>query len=268
MNINRHILLPAASLFALLLGGGCSKSPSPAPDDPQKGAIAFDCTVSPEVAVVADGTKAGATRTLPASCLPAPEQMKLKLKLVDPDKTFEMTYESMMDYDQPLLDPGSYTAGFSYGDPAEEGPDAAYFVGSTTCTIVARKTITQQVSHTLANALYTLHLSDWFKNYYTSYNLTVYTESGYQNGHTLVPDTNPTPIFVRPNTKLYLSGKATKTNGVEVEFPKTEIGVTAARTWHSIEIDAGSAGQASLDLRFDDTPTTVETREIELNPEA
>ena len=125
MNINRHILLPAASLFALLLGGGCSKSPSPAPDDPQKGAIAFACTVSPEVAVVADGTKAGATRTLPASCLPAPEQMKLKLKLVDPDKTFEMTYESMVDYDQPLLDPGSYTAGFSYGDPAEEGPDAA-----------------------------------------------------------------------------------------------------------------------------------------------
>ena len=266
--MNRHILLPAASLFALLLGGGCSKSPSPAPDDPLKGAIAFACTVSPEVAVVADGTKAGATRTLPASCLPAPEQMKLKIKLVDPDKTFEMTYESMVDYDQPLLDPGSYTAGFSYGDPAEEGPDAAYFVGSTTCTIVARKTITQQVSHTLANALYTLHLSDWFKNYYTSYNLTVYTESGYQNGHTLVPDTNPTPIFVRPNTKLYLSGKATKTNGVEVEFPKTEIGVTAARTWHSIEIDAGSAGQASLDLRFDDTPTTVETREIELNPEA
>lgn len=207
MNINRHILLPAASLFALLLGGGCSKSPSPAPDDPQKGAIAFDCTVSPEVAVVADGTKAGATRTLPASCLPAPEQMKLKLKLVDPDKTFEMTYESMVDYDQPLLDPGSYTAGFSYGDPAEEGPDAAYFVGSTTCTIVARKTITQQVSHTLANALYTLHLSDWFKNYYTSYNLTVSTESGYQSGHTLVPDTNPTPIFVRPNTKLYLSGQ-------------------------------------------------------------
>ncbi len=38
MNINRHILLPAASLFALLLGGGCSKSPSPAPDDPQSSA--------------------------------------------------------------------------------------------------------------------------------------------------------------------------------------------------------------------------------------
>lgn len=55
---------------------------------------------------------------------------------------------------------------------------------------------------------------------------------------------------------------------MEVEFPKTLIGTTEARTWHSIEIDAGSAGQASLDLRFDDTPTTVETREIELNPEA
>lgn len=265
--MNRHILLTAASLFALLQGG-CSKSPSPVPDDPQKGTVAFTCSVSPEVAAVTDGTKAGATRTLPASCLPGPEQMKLKLKLADPDKTFEMTYESMVDYDQPLLDPGSYTAEFSYGDPSEEGPEAAYFVGSTTCTIVARKTITQQVSHTLANSVYTLHLSDWFKSYYTSYNLTVYTESGYQSGHTQVPDVDPTPIFVRPNTKLYLGGKATKTNGVEVEFPKTEIGVTAARTWHSIEIDAGSAGQASLDLRFDDIPTTVETREIELNPEA
>ena len=265
--MNRPILLSAASLLILLLGG-CSTSPSPAPDDPQKGAIVFNSSVSPEVAVAAGSdTKAAATRTLPASCLPGPEQMKLKLT-ASSGPTFEMNYESMVDYDQPLLDPGSYTAKFMYGDPATEGPDEAYFEGTVTCTIVARKTVTQEVTHTLANSVYTLHLSDWFKNYYTSYSLTVYTESGYQSGHTQVPDLNPTPIFVRANTKLYLSGKATKTNGVEVEFPKTLIGTTEARTWHSIEIDAGSAGQASLDLRFDDTPTTVETREIELNPEA
>lgn len=139
--------------------------------------------------------------------------MKLKLT-ASSGPTFEMNYESMVDYDQPLLDPGSYTAKFMYGDPGDRRADEAYFEGTVTCTIVARKTVTQEVTHTLANSVYTLHLSDWFKNYYTSYSLTVYTESGYQSGHTQVPDLNPTPIFVRANTKLYLSGKATKTNGV------------------------------------------------------
>ncbi|MFR2062654.1 MAG: DUF4493 domain-containing protein, partial [Alistipes sp.] len=116
------------------------EKPSPARTS-AKGAIAFGCTVSRRLRSWRTLAKAGRRARCPL-ILPAPEQMKLKLKLVDPDKTFEMTYESMVDYDQPLLDPGSYTAGFSYGDPAEEGPDAAYFVGSTTCTIVARKTIT------------------------------------------------------------------------------------------------------------------------------
>ena len=148
--MNRPILLSAASLLILLLGG-CSKSPSPAPDDPQKGAIVFNSSVSPEVAVAAGSdTKAAATRTLPASCLPGPEQMKLKLT-ASSGPTFEMNYESMVDYDQPLLDPGSYTAKFMYGDPATEGPDEAYFEGTVTCTIVARKTVTQEVTHTLAN---------------------------------------------------------------------------------------------------------------------
>ena len=144
--MNRPILLSAASLLILLLGG-CSKSPSPAPDDPQKGAIVFNSSVSPEVAVAAGSdTKAAATRTLPASCLPGPEQMKLKLT-ASSGPTFEMNYESMVDYDQPLLDPGSYTAKFMYGDPATEGPDEAYFEGTVTCTIVARKTVTQEVTH-------------------------------------------------------------------------------------------------------------------------
>lgn len=47
--------------------------------------------------------------------------MKLKLT-ASSGPTFEMNYESMVDYDQPLLDPGSYTAKFMYGDPATEGP--------------------------------------------------------------------------------------------------------------------------------------------------
>jgi len=258
------------NMLSLALAG-CGKSPEPAPEDTQRGSIVFECSVSSQVSVVASGTKADpATRELPASCLPTSEQMALHI--CGCSSSFESHYETMADYDQPLLDPGDYTIEFSYGDPEAEGPDAACFSGTSTCTVVARTTVTHPVVHTLANALYTVELSDWFKNYYSEYHVSVHTESGYQSDHTSDEETTrastePTPIFVKPSTKLYLSGTAVKTNGVQVEIPKTEIGTTVARTWHTIRVDAGSTGQASLTLLLDDKPTAIETIEIELNPE-
>lgn len=265
--------------YVLLLGmlslvlGSCEKSPdpNPTPDNTQRGSLVFNCSISSTVAQTAAGTKAeSATRELPVECLPAVEQMALHLSASS--SSFECHYETMADYDQPLLDPGDYTVEFSYGDPEKEGPDAACFAGESTCTVVARKTVTHPVVHTLSNSLYTVELSDWFKNYYSEYQVIIHTESGYQSDHTSVDEavnasSEPTPIFVKPSTKLFLSGTATKTNGVQVEIPKTEIGTTVARTWHTIRVDAGAVGQASLTLTFDDTPTSVEVREIELNPE-
>ena len=271
----KKYLLFGILLFAL---GACKKSPTPTPDpdDTQRGSIVFECSISSEVAVASGVTKADpVTRELPASCLPSVTQMSMKLS--SQSASLEYQYETMDAYDQPLLDPGDYTVEFAYGDPEAEGPDAAYFAGSSTCTVVARKTVTHPVVHTLTNSLYTVELSDRFTNYYSEFHVSVHTESGYQSDHTSTDvsaadnlnATEPTPIFVKPATKLYLSGTATKTNGVQVEFPKTEIGTTVARTWHTIRVDAGSVGQAAgLELLFDDTPTSIEEQEIELNPEA
>ena len=76
-------------------------------------------------------------------------------------------------------------------------------------------------------------------------------------------------IFVKAESKLFLSGTATKSqNGVEVQFPEHEIGSTVARTWHKIEVDASQVGQGSIDIRLDDTLTPIELEEIEINPEA
>lgn len=69
-------------------------------------------------------------------------------------------------------------------------------------------------------------------------------------------------------TKLFLSGSATKTNGVKVEFPETEIGTTAARTWHTILLDAGAVGQASITVSLDDSPIEIKEVDVELNPDA
>lgn len=269
--MKKYVLL--WGMLSLVLGS-CEKSPdpNPTPDNTQRGSLVFNCTISSTVAQTATGTKADpATRELPAECLPAVEQMELHLCACS--SSFECHYETMADYDQPLLDPGDYTVEFSYGDLEKEGPDAACFAGESTCTVVARKTVTHNVVHSLANSLYTVELSDWFKNYYSEYQISIHTESGYQNNYTsadaaTATSSDPAPIFVKPATKLYLSGTATKTNGVQVEFPKTEIGTSVARTWHTIRVDAGAVGDVSLTVTWDDEPTEVKELEIELNPEA
>lgn len=251
--------------------GACEKSPAPTPDETQRGSIVFDCSVSSQVSVAAAGTKADpATRELPASCLPTVNQMEMHM--CGCNSSFECHYETMAEYDQPLLNPGDYTIEFSYGDPDAEGPEAAYFAGSSTCTVVARTTVSQRVVHSLANSVYTVELSDWFKNYYSEYQVSIHTESGYQSDlssgdETTRTSTESTPIFVKPSTKLYLSGTATKTNGVQVEFPKTEIGMTVARTWHTIRVDAGTVGHAGMIVTIDNTPIAIETIEIDLNPD-
>ena len=255
--------LPLGCLLLLLTG--CSKSTVPGPTDADKGSIRFDCNISAQVTTIQGGnTKADqATRELPASCLPDANQMKLHL--TGTSTATEYHYENMAAYDQPLLDPDDYTAHFTYGDPEAEGPQAAYFEGTTTCTVAARKTVTQSVTHSLSNSLYTLEFADWFKKYCQ---IQITTSSGYQSTHTITSETESVPIFVKPNSTLYISGTAVKTNGVEVTFPKTEIGTTAARTWHTIVVDAGSVGQASITIKFDDTPTSIEEIGVELNPEA
>ena len=177
----------------------------------------------------------------------------------------------MSDYDQPLLQAGSYKADFSYGNPDTEGENAGCFKGTKQFTVVARKTTTEQVSLSLVNSVYSLSCSEWFRQYYTDYDLTVRTESGFRSGFsgsTAKPLTGTLPVFVKAATKLFLSGSATKTNGVKVEFPETEIGTTAARTWHTILLDAGAVGQASITVSLDDSPIEIKEVDVELNPDA
>ena len=181
------------------------------------------------------------------------------------------SYETLADYDQPLLAEGNYTASFTYGDPEAEGAGAACFSGEEAFTIVARKTVTEPVSVSLANSVFTLVFSDWFRKYYSEFTVNIRTDSGFRAGFVgsaSSPLPQTVPQFVKAGTGLYMSGSATKTNGVEVAFPETLVGTTAARTWHTVTVDAGQVGQAGIVVSLDDTPVAVEEIPVELNPDA
>ncbi len=249
-------------MVSVILVIGCSKETL---SEVEKGFgdVMFECSVVPSIGeqVV---SKAGGQRILPDNCIPVPENLQLQLSN---SAGLVASYGQMADYDQPLLTAGDYKATFFYGNPEEEGAEACYFTGETDFSIVARKTITRQVSVALANAVYSLDFTEWFRKYYTTYNITISTESGNQSAFSS-PSTTTAPIFVKAATKLYLSGTATKTNGVKVEFPRTEIGTTAARTWHTISIDASQAGQAGIVVSLNDTPIDIQEISVEMNPDA
>lgn len=229
------------------------------------GGIEFECGIASYVALRDNGT-----RTLPEGVMPDVDDIALVITSND-DEELSLHYSTMRRYDKPLLTEGLYTAHFSYGDIDEQGEGKAYFVGEKSFTIIARTTITEEVTLSLANSVINLTTTEWFQKYYTDYSLTLRTDSGLERTYIGTADTpvvDTEAVFVKPATTIYLSGSAVKTNGIEVEFPETMLCVTRADTWHEIAITAGEASEGCIKIQLDDKMTKIKEKEIELNPEA
>ena len=181
------------------------------------------------------------------------------------------SYDVMSDYDQPLLQAGDYQADFSYGNPDTEGENAGCFKGNQTIyrrgaqdhdragfAVAGQLGLFAELFRMVQAILYRLRPD---RPHRIGLPVGLF-------GSTAKPLTGTLPVFVKAATKLFLSGSATKTNGVKVEFPETEIGTTAARTWHTILLDAGAVGQASITVSLDDSPIEIKEVDVELNPDA
>ena len=153
---------------------------------------------------------------------------------------------------------GNYTATANYGDMEQEGEKAAAFGGTTDFRIMARRTITASVATPLRNSALKVAFGEWFTTYYANPVITIRTESNHTFSFT--PAASHL-IFVKPGTRLYLSGRAEKAQtGTEVEFAETEIGTTAPCTLHTVTLTASEAGSGRPVIRFDETFTETEER--------
>lgn len=258
----RWMIIP---VLALVLSGCDNGIRSDANDVAATGGIAFECGIASRVALHNNGT-----RTLPESVMPDINDIALVITSNE-DEEFSLHYSTMRRYDKPLLTEGLYTAHFSCGDIDEEGEEKACFAGQTEFTIVARTTITEEVTLSLANSVINLTTSEWFQKYYTDYSLTLRTDSGLERTYTGTSDmpvVDTEALFVKPAGTISLSGSAVKTNGIEVEFPETVLCVTRPNTWHEIEVTAGEASEGCIKIQLDDKMMKIKEKEIELNPEA
>ena len=191
-----------------------------------------------------------------------------------------------------------YKAKVTYGDIEEEGKDKPYFEGvsvndnneEATFSVYPKQTKTVKILAKMANTCFTLHLTEWMLKYYEDIELSIHVGEGEtqkeykftenttdetRNIFTYTKETDATPapvhIFVKPGQAFYISGKAVKAqNGVEVEFPKTNIRTAAnvLKEYHyKITVDQDKAGSGVLNITFDDTFTEVTAVDGELNPD-
>ncbi len=274
--MKRHItpLLPAAAL--LLCIAGCSSDPAPVgPDNTADGTPTGNVRIaaSPAAAVSATvRTRTGETVELPDSLLPAGGEFALRITGIasgaeEEGTLYDRSWERLADFDSPQMPRGDYEALVLFGDSLAEGSGAACFAGRERFTILARRTQTVNVAATLRNAAVHLRFGEWFTRYYAEAEMTLRTETGATFRFTPGSDAEKL-IFVRAETKLYLGGRAVKAqNGAEVLFAETGIGTTAARTLHTIEVEAAGAGGSGLVIELDDTFARIDGETIELNPD-
>lgn len=247
-----------------LLGASCSTEDTPG-TTAGEGTAEFRTIICSQVE---NDTQVRAMIDLPANCQPAADNFHLVVRNQEGTVEYLAEYQTFSTYTAPPMPRGHYSATISYGNPSQEGSAAYCYEGSSDFTILARETIQGNITASLTNAAVSLECSEWFNKYYVDAQFIVRTAS--DNSFSFVPATSAqTIVFVKPGTKLFLKGTATKAqNGVQVVFPEQEIGGTTARTWHKIAVDASQAGQGSLSIRLDDTLTPVLPEEIELNPDA
>lgn len=280
MRMKRIWMLPA--LAAAILATACSSDEDGADFGP--GQLQFTCSAADRVADL--GTRAAEndpdgrkTVALPASVLPAGDDFRLHLTGTYSKDNVETTYDSSWEtlrsfhIQHPNLycTEANYSAYLSYGDPAAEGPGAAYFEGSATGIVPAVNTTTKvTVTARLANSCLRLLLDEWMTRYYTDIRLTVSTEEN-SFDFTAETATEDNVIFVRTGRLLTLKGTAVNAQtGKAVTFEEKAIGdgkKTAAETMHTIRLTQGKAGAGSIAIVFDETFTEVDLGTTELNPE-
>lgn len=261
-------ILYALTIAAAALAGGCSSDKEPIGEgNSDTGEVRITVAASAEVAVE---TRAG-TINLPAASIPDGDRFALRITGTYHDdmgqeQLYDRSWATVGAFDSPKMVRGDYTAAVTYGDMEMEGVNAACFSGTQDFSIFARKTVSATITASLQNAAFQVDFGEWFKKYYNNVIITIRTES--DHSFTFTP-ANTSVVFVKPAAKLFLKGSAVKTqNGVAVEFPETEIGTTAARTLHTVTVDASQAGGGKLLVDLDDNFIELEETVIELNPEA
>lgn len=174
----------------------------------------------------------------------------LALTLKSADGSYSHTWSSVDDFDPNAEFPiGDYEMTAVYGNPDQEGFDRPAYAGSTTFTVLENQTTSVDLTAKLVNSMISIEYSDDFKNYMSTYNAEIKSNT---TGKTVYYGARETrPVYVKPgNITLDLSfstpGGAENTLRIAT--------VTAVPRYH-YHVKVGlknQTGGTSLEVSFDE----------------
>lgn len=174
----------------------------------------------------------------------------LALRLVSDDGSFTKSWDNAGDFSESEEFPtGSYTLTAYYGDLEEEGIEKPYILGETTFDIQGAKTVSVDLTATVANSIVGIEFTENFRKYFSAFCGRIVSVNG---NEFLFSAHESTPVYIAPGN-----------TGVEAEvtLPSGKSGTVylgsfeaEAATYHRITLDVdASRGDLVVMLLFDDT---------------
>ena len=248
----KELILCAASVA--LIAGGCSKSGD---DGLQTGRLAIQLSARDNVTDV--------TRSSVSSITQLPDKGEFTLTVRKQGGTAAVWTGklSQVPADGIELSAGSYTAEALYGSAADEGFDKPCFSsadGGVPFTVNGGATSSVAVPVTLANTIVKLSTTAMFDNYFPDRHFTITTGAGtaidFVGGETR-------GAFIDAY-RFTITGTLTNQAGKSQTFSKEYTSINPA-TCYTVTFDAPDTGGTTVTITFNDTVTTVELGDIELN---
>ena len=286
--MNKCFYLAAAALMAI----GCSdKEGLPGPDsEATVGQLGIRVAAATSIETRASVDLAGIVNNL---TVPAAGDMKLVLtgdahkisfndngeRIEGAAVTYNKTFDPFSSYTEPSLDPGTYHAVFSYGDPQATGFNKPYYEGeavmagttNTSLTVTEGETTQAQATLTVCNSLARVKVTDAFKKYFSSIDLKVYvdgtkTEAGHESTE---------PIFLPAGKQVTVKGTAVRPSQdgvaagktVTIELPAEKIVTARPGVMYTFEFNV-NANTISVTVTLGDYAETINLDPIELNENA
>ncbi len=220
--------------------------------DAERGFVKFAVESADEIALVTKGSLSDYTS------LPSSSDFRLVVKNSDGATMYEGTVSGWSST-TPLA-AGNYSVTATYGEEGAEGFDKPYFTGNTNFAVNGGQTTSVSVPAGLGNSLVKIECSESFRNYFTDYSFTLKTGSGTEIAF---PKDETRAAFIEAY-KFSVSGSFTSQGGTEKAFAK-DYNSIEANTCYTIRFDASNIGGLKVTVTFDDTVTTVDCGDLELN---
>lgn len=195
-----------------------------------------------------------------APTLEAPDVANFGVSLTNLSTTEVQTWSTVADFNaQNSFRTGSYTLAAFYGSPDDEGFEKPYFYGETEVMVLEGRQADAEVTARLANSMVSVDYTDGFKNYFKDYKVTIHSE-----GHSYIEFAadETRPAFVAPG-EVSIAVDVTNPSGKSVTLQPAAFPAAAAHHYHvTFDVNTGIAGQAQLQITFDDT---VESEDVTID---